>query len=146
MYASHDGIITFAGEDGSAGWGVVIRTNETYDYKGESVYFKTIYWHLLPKIPVKSGQQVRIGEVIGYGDSTGYSTGPHLHFGLKPMKQGEEEWQWFNTEQNNGYGGAIDPEPYLIQKPAYTIKQSLVHLREILSRMSLLLSLYLSKK
>jgi murein DD-endopeptidase MepM/ murein hydrolase activator NlpD len=113
VYATHDGEITFAGEDGSAGLGVVIRTNTKYEYNNEAVFFKTIYWHLKTgSIVVKVNQQVKAGDLIGLADNTGMSTGSHLHFGLKPVKQGEQAWSWFNLEQNNGYGGAIDPLPY----------------------------------
>jgi hypothetical protein len=28
------------------------------------------------------------------------------------MEKGENEWTWWNTEQNNGYKGAINPEPF----------------------------------
>lgn len=41
----------------------------------------TLYAHQ-DVIGVTPGQQVRTGEVIGYVGSTGYSTGPHLHFTL----------------------------------------------------------------
>ena len=39
----------------------------------------TLYAHQ-SVISVSPGQQVATGEVIGYSGSTGYSTGPHLHF------------------------------------------------------------------
>ena len=113
VYATHDGEVTFAGMDGSAGLGVVIRTLEQFDYKDSKSYFKTIYWHLKTgSIIVKPNQKVKAGEKIGEADNTGLSTGDHLHFGLKPIYQGEQEWQWWNSEQSNGYAGSIDPKPY----------------------------------
>ena len=44
--------------------------------------FETCYLHL-SKIDVKMGQRVAQKDVIGESGSTGLSTGPHLHFGLK---------------------------------------------------------------
>lgn len=39
------------------------------------------YAHLMPGgVSVKPGQQVQTGDLIGYAGSTGYSSGPHLHF------------------------------------------------------------------
>jgi len=112
--AAHDGIVVFAGEDGSGGLGVVIRTNEMFDYKDGQAFFKSIYWHLKTNtIKVKGGQQVKAGDILAEQDSTGVSSGPHLHFGLKPVMQGEAEWIWYNLEQDNGVMGAIDPTPYM---------------------------------
>lgn len=119
--AAHDGIVTQAGDDGSAGIGVVVRTEDEREYGTTSTFFKTIYWHLAPatchngkhQIAVKPGDQVLVGDILGYADNTGLSSGDHLHFGLKPVYPGEQDWQWFNSEQQNGYFGAIDPTPYI---------------------------------
>jgi murein DD-endopeptidase MepM/ murein hydrolase activator NlpD len=66
-----DGTITFAGWD-SRGYGnmVSIRHNSTYS---------TNYAHQ-SKMAVKNGQKVKQGDIIGYVGSTGFSTGPHLHY------------------------------------------------------------------
>jgi len=133
--AAHDGTVTFAGEDGSAGYGVVIRTDKLYEYKNGLSYFKSIFWHLKSDgIMVRAGQKVKIGDVIGLANSTGMSTGDHLHFGLKPIYQGEADWQWANQEQDNGYKGAIDPAPYLRGVYADTIQS-------IISKIALLTTL-----
>ncbi len=66
-----DGTVTFAGWN-SHGYGNLtsIRHNATYS---------TNYAHQ-SKIIVRVGQKVKQGDVIGYVGSTGYSTGPHVHF------------------------------------------------------------------
>lgn len=114
VYATHDGTVVFAGHDNSAGLGIVIRTNEPFDYNGKQTYFKTIYWHLKEgSIVVKVDQKVSVGQKIAEADNTGMSTGTHLHFGLKPIYQGEDNYSWLNLEQTNGYFGAIDPLPFI---------------------------------
>ncbi len=69
--AAFDGIVRYSAYN-TGGYGncVVIR-----HYNG----LETLYGHLSGRI-VTPGQSVRAGELIGYGGSTGYSTGPHLHF------------------------------------------------------------------
>jgi len=112
VYSAHDGEVVYAGADSSEGWGVVVRTLEPRDYNGGTAYIKSIYWHIIKTIPVKVGQKVKAGDLIGYADNTGASTGDHLHFGIKPQSKGENDWTWWNTEQANGYNGAINPAPY----------------------------------
>ena len=108
VYAAHDGIITEAGTDIKGGIGVVIRTKEKYDYLGGQNYFATWYWHL-ENFNVKIGEEVSQGQLVGLADNTGFSTGDHLHFGLKALDD------TFNTiNKDNGYLGAIDPLPYLL--------------------------------
>lgn len=119
VYASHDGRVTFTGYDAAQGLGVVIRTEEKFDYYNqdtgilEPAFFKTLFWHLLKGgIKVTGGQTVKAGDLIALADNTGRSTGSHLHFGLKPIMRGEEDWIWYNLEDKNGYWGAVDPMPY----------------------------------
>lgn len=140
--AAHDGIVTFAGEDGSAGWGVVLRTENEREYGNATAFFKTIYWHLLPAIPVKAGQKIKCGQVIGFADNTGLSTGDHLHFGLKPVFQGEQDWQWGNVEQLNGYFGAVDPLPYLSKMYAEDFRSIQDKITELITKVANLLFLW----
>jgi murein DD-endopeptidase MepM/ murein hydrolase activator NlpD len=65
-----DGKVVFAGWQGGYGNKVGIRHNSTYT---------TNYAHM-SKIAVGYGQKVSQGQTIGYVGSTGYSTGPHLHY------------------------------------------------------------------
>ena len=63
---------------------------KSYDRNGYGYYvlvrhrngLETLYGHL-SKISVEIGQEVRAGEVLGLGGSTGRSTGPHLHFEIR---------------------------------------------------------------
>lgn len=115
VYASHDGTVIFAGYDGAGGLGVVIRTNEEFELDGRTSLAKTIYWHLKKgSILVTGGQQVVRGQQIGEADNTGFSTGAHLHYGLKPIAKGENDWTYINLNQE-GYNGAIDPTPYIVK-------------------------------
>ena len=109
--ATHDGTVTYAGLDGANGNILVLKTNDIFEYEGYEVYFKTLYGHL-KSFNVLVGAQVKTGDLVAFADNTGMTTSDHLHFGLKPVVQGEQEWVWFNLEQDNGYNGAIDPAPY----------------------------------
>ena len=49
----------------------------------EDVTYKVIYAHLYPDTAkVKEGQMVKAGDELAGVGTTGYSTGPHLHFGI----------------------------------------------------------------
>lgn len=130
VYAAHDGIAYYTDDDGNEGDGVVLITTQEYEYLATITHFKTIYWHLcdpheepLLASPVYryrqanrgKGMPIKRGDIIGYADNTGFSTGDHLHFGLKPVEQGEKPEVWYTTFADNGYGGAIDPTPYFVK-------------------------------
>lgn len=68
--ASASGVVIFAGWDGGYGKKIVIYHMDK---------FTTVYAHL-NEILVNAGDTVKQGEVIGKMGSTGYSTGPHLHY------------------------------------------------------------------
>lgn len=75
VVASARGTVASAGWEG--GWGNMIRLRHDNGYT-------THYGHLSAFAKgLKSGTQVAQGEVIGYVGSTGWSTGPHLDYGMK---------------------------------------------------------------
>lgn len=62
---------------------------------------ETWYAHL-EYVSAQAGQAVRAGELIARSGSSGNSTGPHLHFGVRQAGQ-----------EKNGFGGFVDPQPFL---------------------------------
>jgi len=70
IVAVSDGRVSSAGRAG--GCGIAVRL----EHGGA---LSTRYCHM-SQMAVRSGQQVRRGQVIGYVGSTGLSTGPHLHY------------------------------------------------------------------
>lgn len=72
IYAADDGVVELSGW--SAGYG-----NQVLLDHGDR---KTRYGHL-SKIFVAKGEAVKRGQVIGAMGSTGWSTGPHLHFEVR---------------------------------------------------------------
>jgi LysM repeat protein len=71
--AAADGEVVFAGWQGKSGYLVKLRHNSRVE---------TIYAHC-SKILVKKGEKISKGKTIALVGSTGLSTGPHLHFGVK---------------------------------------------------------------
>ena len=68
--ATGDGVIEFAGVAGGYGNMVVVRHGPVYS---------TAYAHM-SRIAARRGMHVSQGDVIGYVGTTGWSTGPHLHY------------------------------------------------------------------
>lgn len=88
IYAAADGTVIACGYSGGAG------NMTTIDHGGGVT---TDYFHQ-SRLACSSGQQVKVGQLVGYVGTTGLSTGPHLHFQVKVN------------------GTPIDPVAFLAQK------------------------------
>mgnify|MGYP005831923527 CR=1 FL=1 len=71
IYATADGTVTYAAFS-PGGMGNMVTLNHGFG-------FETRYGHM-SKVKAVRGQEVKRGAIIGYVGSTGYSTGPHLHY------------------------------------------------------------------
>ena len=98
IYACADGIVESAYEGGNYGRQVRI------DHRNG---FKTIYAHL-NTIAVTAGQEVKRKQIIGQADSTGNSTGSHLHLTLKRLNATINGETVFPND-------IINPTPYLVR-------------------------------
>lgn len=70
VYAAAAGTVEQAGWNGGYGRYIKIQHGNGYE---------TAYGHM-SGLAVSTGQQVIKGEIIGFVGSSGYSTGPHLHY------------------------------------------------------------------
>lgn len=114
----HSGI-DFAMEKGEPIRSIKNGIVELHDYgnfnAGKTVLVKwedgktAIYGHL-NDFAVKNGQHVNAGDLLGHAGSTGFSTGNHLHFGLKEG------------------GRFIDPSPYISDIQTMNVKQFVQHI------------------
>jgi murein DD-endopeptidase MepM/ murein hydrolase activator NlpD len=71
--ATASGIVVTAGVQG--GYGNLVEIEHGHD-------FATRYAHL-SQLNVREGEQVKLGQIIGYIGSTGRSTGAHLHYEIR---------------------------------------------------------------
>ena len=101
--------------------GVVLERN--FDADGYGNYLKiesetegSILAHL-KEFKVNIGQKVKEGDLIAIADNTGWSTGSHLH------------WGYYRHPRNkkNGYGGTINPIPYINKKETMTETKLMIY-------------------
>lgn len=105
----HNGI-DFAGQIGdeilAAADGTVIHVGYEPEGYGHFILIDHgqhvgVYAHL-KKILVNVWQRVAQGKQIAEMGNSGNSTGPHLHFGIRPK----------NYDRDNGYRGYVDPQSF----------------------------------
>lgn len=128
IYAVADGIVTSAEskykENDKTGYGNQVGLLCPIDEA--NVYYDVIYGHLLA-VYVALGQEVRQGQLLGLTDNTGFSTGPHLHFGArKVMRKTAQAGDSFRIylgqtyvieNGTNGVFGYVDPTPLFQDAP-----------------------------
>lgn len=96
LYAMITGKVIEVADEGNIGYGKYVKIEN--DVEGALVA------HLSSFSSIKAGDQVKEGETfIGNSGTSGNSTGCHTHTG----------YYRFPRNRQNGYGGYIDPIPYL---------------------------------
>ena len=90
VYAAHDGVASLVPDHPVYGNYILLDSDTV----------QTLYAHL--SAGLRTGT-VRAGDKIALSGNTGTSTGPHLHFGVRPKP----------IDYDNGYKGYVDPGPYL---------------------------------
>jgi len=100
LLAAASGRVYAAGDNGRLQYGkyIVVKHDDN---------FFTLYAHL-SRQSVSAGTQVNQGDIIGYSGNTGYSTGPHLHFGVYQTMQ----LQTFSGAGLVPVGVTMDPNDY----------------------------------
>ncbi len=73
IYASDNGIVTFSGWSG--GYGQMVQVDHGNGFVTRYAHFDSLW--------VVGGQFVSKGEVLGACGTTGWSTGPHLHYEIR---------------------------------------------------------------
>jgi murein DD-endopeptidase MepM/ murein hydrolase activator NlpD len=113
VWAAAAGTITHRGPAGAAGNLIMIKHDGGIE---------TAYMHLSKFADLKVGQKVPAKTIIGYVGTTGRSTGPHLHFGVK------QNGEW------------IDPTKLSPMRSAGVTPRDLVAFRSEVTRLETLLT------
>jgi murein DD-endopeptidase MepM/ murein hydrolase activator NlpD len=81
VHTTMPGKVVWAGPNGP--WGnLVVVENQGYQ----------IYLAHLESVAVAQGQVLRYGDIVGSVGSTGNSSGPHLHYGIKQRTENGQIW------------------------------------------------------
>jgi murein DD-endopeptidase MepM/ murein hydrolase activator NlpD len=92
IHAAQSGQVIWAGWDvGGLGWSVKINHCD---------HISTVYGHM-DKLLVKAGDNVQQGDPIGLEGSTGWSTGPHLHYMVEVDNQPVDPMAYYNYNTNS---------------------------------------------
>ncbi|MFH1347481.1 MAG: peptidoglycan DD-metalloendopeptidase family protein [Candidatus Margulisiibacteriota bacterium] len=88
IHVTADGIVSYVGW--RSGYGRTVIVDHGY---GKS----TLYGHC-SRFAINAGQRVTKGQVVAYVGSTGYSTGPHLHYEVRNAGQAVNPVAYLNLD------------------------------------------------
>ena len=96
--------------DNAGGIGIDVVSKEVITFEGYIGYLKFKFWHLM-KVSVADSEEVKLGQLLGFCDTTGLSSGDHLHWSMaKCDVDGNPLDRW------NGYYGKMDFAPWFENK------------------------------
>ena len=90
ILATADGVVEKVAKDKYLGFYVAIQ---------HGFGFRTLYGHLRSRPPLKKGQKVKRGEVIGQLGNSGRSTGPHLHYAVFVKGRAVNPWNYISDQR-----------------------------------------------
>lgn len=93
------GTIEEVGNQGTKGYGIYCRIRHEDGSQSTLGHFTKLY--------VSKGQVVKKGENIALSGNTGFSSGPHIHWGWRPK----------NWNANNGFAGYENQEGMIGEEP-----------------------------
>lgn len=108
VFACFDGEIHLFTGDSGYGMNIYLQS-DNFCLEGQQLRLQAIYGHL-SRFLCEDGQKVKKGELMAKSGNTGFSSGPHLHWGMRP--------EYFIgdaiiSDSANGYKGAVDPLSFL---------------------------------
>ena len=109
LFSPFEGVVSVT-DSGGTGYGlhVKIRCN----VKGKEK--EAVLGHF-SRMDVKTGDTVSMGQQLGLSGNSGFSTGPHLHFGFRFLLPGTGSiWTWPVKDAGNGFAGYVDQTKYLL--------------------------------
>lgn len=105
VYSPFDAQVVVVGDEGKKGYGKYVRLHTKPDNTGRK---RDIVLAHLSESFVEVGDWVPMGDPVGVMGNTGFSSGLHLHLGLRYLNEAGNV-----LNANNGYFGYVDFEPYL---------------------------------
>lgn len=105
VHTPYDALVWKVGDQGNDGYGKYIRLLTDPDGNGR---IREVVLAHFKSILVKQGDRVFLGDAVGMMGNTGFSTGMHVHVGLRYRRP---DLTILNYE--NGFLGYTDFEPYV---------------------------------